>query len=79
MILDCGRLGGGQAAGAVIRASALARFADVLLRTYAKCIAGRQEEAKRRILEATQPNEASPLPYVDSGRRVGDGTTETTT
>ena len=52
---------------------------DVLLRTYAKCIAGQQEEAKRRILEATQPTEASPLPYVDSGRRDGDGTTETTT
>lgn len=28
---------------------------DVLLRVYAKCIAGQQEEAKRRILEATQP------------------------
>ena len=27
---------------------------DVLLRVYAKCIAGQQEEAKRRILEATQ-------------------------
>jgi integrase len=28
---------------------------DVLLRVYAKCIAGQQEEAKRRILEATKP------------------------
>ncbi|MCO6004505.1 integrase [Actinoallomurus purpureus] len=27
---------------------------DVLLRAYAKCIAGQQEEAKRRILAATQ-------------------------
>ena len=52
---------------------------DVLLRTYAKCIAGQQEEAKRRILEATQPNEAPPLPYGGSGPRGGDGTTETTT
>ena len=51
---------------------------DVLLRTYAKCIAGQQEEAKRRILEATQPNEAPPPPYGDSGPRDGDGT-ETTT
>ena len=51
---------------------------DVLLRTYAKCIAGQQEEAKRRILEATQPNEAPPLPYGDPGPRDGDGT-ETTT
>lgn len=29
---------------------------DVLLRVYAKCIAGQQEEAKRRILEATKPD-----------------------
>jgi hypothetical protein len=28
---------------------------DVLLRVYAKCIAGQEAEAKRRILEATQP------------------------
>jgi integrase len=28
---------------------------DVLLRVYAKCIAGQQDEAKRRILEATKP------------------------
>jgi hypothetical protein len=28
---------------------------DVLLRVYAKCISGQQDEAKRRILEATQP------------------------
>jgi len=30
---------------------------DVLLRVYVKCIAGQQDEAKRRILEATQPGE----------------------
>ncbi len=29
---------------------------DVLLRVYAKCIAGQQEQAKQRILEATQTN-----------------------
>jgi hypothetical protein len=28
---------------------------DVLLRLYAKCIAGQQDEAKRRILDATRP------------------------
>ena len=39
---------------------------DVLLRTYAKCIAGQQEEAKRRTLEATQPNEAPQPPHGDS-------------
>jgi len=33
---------------------------DVLLRVYAKCIAGQQEEAKRRILEATQPDQDQP-------------------
>ena len=30
---------------------------DVLLRVYAKCVAGQQDEAKRRILEATRPAE----------------------
>jgi integrase len=30
---------------------------DVLLRVYAKCISGQQDEAKRRIEEATQPHE----------------------
>ena len=30
---------------------------DVLLRVYAKCIAGQQEDAKRRIEEATRPRE----------------------
>jgi len=30
---------------------------DVLLRVYAKCVAGQQDEAKRRILEATMPGE----------------------
>ena len=39
---------------------------DVLLRAYAKCIAGQQEETKRQILEATQPNEAPPPQYGDS-------------
>ncbi len=29
---------------------------DVLLRVYVKCIAGQQDEAKRRILEATRPD-----------------------
>jgi integrase len=29
---------------------------EVLLRVYAKCIAGQQDEAKRRILEATRPS-----------------------
>ena len=38
---------------------------DVLLRVYAKCIAGRQEAAKRRIFDATrlirarEPDEAT--------------------
>jgi len=31
---------------------------DVLLRVYAKCIAGQQDEAKRRIDEATRPPHA---------------------
>ena len=35
---------------------------DVLLRVYAKCIAGQKDEAKRRILEATQPAEAGTSP-----------------
>jgi integrase len=30
---------------------------DVLLRVYAKCISGQQEEAKRRIEEATRPRD----------------------
>jgi integrase len=30
---------------------------DVLLRVYAKCISGQQDEARRRIEEATQPRE----------------------
>jgi hypothetical protein len=30
---------------------------DVLLRVYAKCIHGQQDEAKRRILDATQHDE----------------------
>jgi len=30
---------------------------DVLLRVYAKCVSGQQEEAKRRIEEATRPRD----------------------
>jgi integrase len=40
---------------------------DVLLRVYAKCIAGQQEEAKRRILEATQPAETEGGPGGSNG------------
>lgn len=32
---------------------------DVLLRVYAKCISGQQDEAMRRILEATRPDDAT--------------------
>lgn len=35
---------------------------DVLLRVYAKCISGRQEAAKRRILDATRPLKAPSPP-----------------
>ena len=35
---------------------------DVLLRVYAKCIAGQQDEAKRRILEATRPSATGASP-----------------
>jgi integrase len=47
---------------------------DVLLRVYAKCIAGQQEEAKRRILEATQPAEdhAHDTQLDDSGGQADD-------
>jgi hypothetical protein len=38
---------------------------DVLLRVYAKCISGKQDEAKRRILEATRRD--------DSGTGSGPG------
>jgi hypothetical protein len=38
----------------------------VLLRVYAKCIAGQQDEAKRRILEATKPTDT------DDGAQFGD-------
>ena len=31
--------------------------ADVLLRVYTKCIAGQQDQAKKRIEDATQPQE----------------------
>lgn len=33
---------------------------DVLLRVYAKCIAGQQQEALRRILNVTSPDSPSP-------------------
>ena len=32
---------------------------DVLLRVYTKCISGKQDEAKRRILEATRPDDST--------------------
>ena len=32
---------------------------DVLMRVYAKCVAGQQDEAKRRILAATRKSEAA--------------------
>jgi hypothetical protein len=32
---------------------------DVLLRVYARCISGQQDEAMRRILEATRPDDGS--------------------
>jgi len=36
------------------------------MRVYAKCVAGQQDEAKRRIPEATTPNaDASPRPGDD--------------
>ena len=35
---------------------------EVLLRVYAKCIAGQQDEAKRRILQATQLSATSTKP-----------------
>jgi integrase len=34
---------------------------DVLMRVYAKCVAGQQDEAKRRILEATRPTPPPPV------------------
>lgn len=43
---------------------------DVLLRVYAKCISGQQDEAKRRILEATQPADTDDGP----GAAGDDGT-----
>jgi integrase len=40
---------------------------DVLMRVYAKCVAGQQDEAKRRILEATTPPaDASPRAGADA-------------
>jgi hypothetical protein len=40
---------------------------DVLMRVYARCVAGQQDEAKRRILEATTPSvDAPPRPRDDN-------------
>lgn len=36
------------------------RSVDVLSRVHAKCISGREHEAMRRILEATQPVDHDP-------------------
>jgi hypothetical protein len=36
---------------------------DVLLRVYAKCISGQQDEAKRRILEATERTQPPPTAF----------------
>lgn len=38
---------------------------NVLLRVYVKCIAGKQDEAKRRILEATRPDDDATATPVD--------------
>ena len=38
-------------------ASRASHSVDVLLRVYAKCISGQQEDAKRRIEEANRPRE----------------------
>jgi hypothetical protein len=38
---------------------------SVLLRVYAKCITGTQDEAKRRILEATKTEDSSPASEPD--------------
>jgi hypothetical protein len=35
------------------------RRAVTLLRAYAKCISGQQDEAKRRIFEATRPTDTT--------------------
>lgn len=40
----------------------------VLLRVYARCIAGQQNEAKRRILDATQPDSPEPVRDEDCQR-----------
>jgi integrase len=42
---------------------------DVLLRVYAKCIAGQQEEAKRRIFEATRHSQPDTTPIPSSSKR----------
>jgi hypothetical protein len=43
---------------------------NVLMRIYAKCIAGQQDEAKHRILEATKPAQVQ-------GEAAGDGEPDT--
>jgi integrase len=45
---------------------------DVLLRVYAKCVAGQQDEAKRRILDATKPNEDPSPPAGTDASQDGD-------
>ena len=40
---------------------------------YAKCIAGKQEEAKRRILEATQPDQDEADDRSDDGADEDNG------
>lgn len=43
----------------------------VLLRVYAKCVAGQEEDAKRRISEATRPK---PLQRFDTHSALTAGT-----
>lgn len=43
---------------------------DVLMRVYAKCVAGQQDEAKRRILEATTPSATKLESHVPAGRET---------
>jgi hypothetical protein len=45
-----------------------------LLRVYAKCVAGQQDEAKRRILDATKSDtDASPPAGADASAADSDG------
>lgn len=48
---------------------------EVLLRVYAKCIAGQQDEAKRRIEEATRPLEVDGVDERDGDSRLADPST----